>query len=334
MIVRDRRIVPRRVSLPVAVLALCLMATSPAVRATDAGSWPSRPVRIVVPFAAGTFVDVLSRLIGAKLAEALGQPVVVDNRPGASGNIAAELVAKSAADGYTLLNGGVFITVLPAIHAPNAVDPAAFVPVTRLTNAPMLIVVHPSLHVNTLDGLIALARRTPGRLAYATSGVGTTPHLAAAMLFQRAGIDMLHVPYANTGGALKDVMTGEIPVMFTFPGTVEGQLRSGQLVALAVTSAKRDPALPDVPTVAEQGFLGYEAATWTGLLAPIGTPPAVVDRLYRECARIIAQPEMHQKIIALGNEPVGNTPEEFAAEIRQEAPRWKEIAAKAGIRLD
>jgi len=315
-------------------VAAALALASVGAPAAEAPAWPTRPVRIVVPFAAGTFVDVLSRLIGEKLARALGQPVLIENRPGASGTIAAEWVAKSPADGYTLLNGGVFLTVLPAIHAPNAVEPTAFVPITRLTNAPMLIVVHPSLKVTTLGELVALARRTPGHIAYATSGIGTTPHLAAAMLVQRAGIDMLHVPYANTGAALKDVMSGEIPVMFTFPGTVEGQVRSRQLVPLAVTSAKRDPALPDVPTVAEQGFPGYEAATWTGLLAPAGTPSDVIDRLYRECARIVADSEVRERLIAMGNEPVGNTPAEFAAEIKAEAPRWKEIADKAGIRLD
>jgi tripartite-type tricarboxylate transporter receptor subunit TctC len=244
------------------------------------------------------------------------------------------LVAKSPPDGYTLLNGGVFLTVLPAIRAPHAVDPGAFVPITRLTNAPMLIVAHPSLKANSLAELIALARRAPGRIAYATSGVGTTPHLAAAMLQERAGIEMLHVPYANTGAALKDVLAGEIPVMFTFPGTVEAQVRSRQLVPLAVTSARRDPALPDVPTVAEQGFAGYQAATWTGLLAPAGTAPEIVDRIYRECARILASPEVREKLLSLGNEPVGNSPEEFATEIRTEAPRWKAIAEQAAIRLD
>ena len=318
------------IGLGIGLVAVHALAAAPA----QTTAWPNRPIRIVVPFAAGTFVDVLSRLIGAKLGDALGQPVIVDDRPGASGNIASELVASSPPDGYTLLNGGVFITMLPAIHAPHAVDPAAFAPITRLTNAPMLIVAHPSLGVNSLAELIARARRTPGRLSFATSGVGTTPHLAAAMLQQRAGVEMLHVPYANTGAALSDVLSGEVPVMFTFLGTVDGLLRSGQLVPLAVTSARRNPAWPTIPTVAEQGFPGYEAATWTGLLAPAGTPPEIVERIYRECARIIAQPEVRERIIALGNEPVGNTPEEFAKELAADAPRWREIAAKAGIRVE
>jgi tripartite-type tricarboxylate transporter receptor subunit TctC len=311
--------------------ALTLAAWVSAVHAAETVPWPSRPIRIVVPFAAGTWVDVASRVIGAKLADALGQPVVIDNRPGASGNLASELVATSAPDGYTLLNGGVFVTMLPAINAPRAVDPAAFTPITRLTSAPMLIVANPSLHAKTLADLIALARREPGRIAYATSGIGTTPHLAAAMLSQRAGIDMLHIPYSNTNAALKDVVSGEVRVMFTFLGTVDALLRSGQLVPLAVTSSKRDAAWPDIPTVAEQGFPGYEVATWSGLLAPAGTPPEVVDRLYRESVRILQLPEVRERLIAMGNEPVGNTPEQFAAEIKADVPRWKEIAARAGI---
>ena len=304
-----------------------------AAPAAEPAPWPNRPIRIVVPFAAGTWVDVTSRLLGVKLADALGQPVVIDNRPGASGNLASELVANSAPDGYTLLNGGVFITVLPAISA-HAVDPAAFTPITRLTSAPMLIVAHPSLHITTLAELIDLARREPGRIAYATSGVGTTPHLAAALLAQRAGIDMLHIPYSNTNAALREVVSGEVRVMFTFLGTVDAYLRNGELVPLAVTSAKRDPAWPDIPTVAEQGLPGYEVATWSGLLAPSGVPPEIVDRLYRECARILQLPEVREKLLLMGNEPVGNTPEQFAAEIKADLPRWKAIATRAGIRAE
>ncbi len=299
----------------------------------DTAAWPSRPIRLVVPFAAGTWVDVASRLLGAKLADALGQPVVIDNRPGASGNLASELVANSAPDGYTLLNGGVFVTVLPAINA-HAVDPAAFTPITRLTSAPMLIVAHRSLHVRTLSELIDLARREPGRIAYATSGVGTTPHLAAALLSQRAGINMLHVPYSNTNAALRDVVSGEVPVMFTFLGTVDAYLHSGELVPLAVTSAKRDPAWPDIPTVAEQGLPGYEVATWSGLLAPAGIAPEIVDRLYRECARILQLPEVREKLLLMGNQPVGSTPEQFASELKADVPRWKAIATQAGIRAE
>jgi tripartite-type tricarboxylate transporter receptor subunit TctC len=311
-----------------------LFVQMPVVQAAESTPWPTRPIHLVVPFAAGTFVDVISRVVGSKLEEAVGQPVVIDNRPGASGNIASELVAKASPDGYTLLNGGVFVTMLPALYGPRAVDPAAFVPITRMTNAPMVIVVHPSLGVKTLADLAALARTKPGRIAYATSGIGTTPHLAAALWSQRAGVELLHVPYANTNAALKDVLSGEVPVLFTFLGTVEGFLRSDQLKALAVTSAKRDPGWATIPTVAEQGYPGFDVATWSGLLAPAGTPPEVVDRIYREVAKILQQSEVREKILAMGNEPIGNTPDQFAAEIRADVPRWKEVAAKAGIRAE
>ena len=317
-----------------AAATACLCAQAPVVQGAESTPWPARPIHLVVPFAAGTFVDVISRIVGSKLADAVGQPVVIDNRPGASGNIASELVAKAPPDGYTLLNGGVFVTMLPAIYGAKAVDPAAFVPITRMTNAPMVVVVHPSLSVSTLADLAALARSKPGRIAYATSGVGTTPHLAAALWSQRAGVELLHVPYANTNAALKDVLSGEVPVLFTFLGTIEGFLRSGQLKALAVTSAKRDPGWAEIPTVAEQGYPGFDVATWSGLLAPAGTPSEIVDRLYREVARILQQSEVREKILAMGNEPVGNTPEQFAAEIRADVPRWKEVASKAGIRAE
>lgn len=318
----------------VAAGAACSGLQPSIAQAESAGAWPTRTVHIVVPFAAGTFVDVISRIVGSKLAEALGQPVVVDNRPGASGNIASEVVANSPPDGYTLLNGGVFVTMLPAIYGEKAVNPASFAPITRMTNAPMVIVAHPSLEVNTLADLVARARREPARIAYATSGVGTTPHLAAAMWSQRAGVELLHVPYANTNAAIKDVLSGEVPVMFSFLGTVEAFIRGHQLKALAVTSAKRDARWPDIPTVAEQGYPGFDVATWSGLLAPAGTPPEIIDRLYRETVRILQQSEVRDKILSLGNEPVGNTPEQFAAEIRADVPRWKAVATKAGIRAE
>lgn len=324
----------RQISLSAAVAIASACGYLPNAQAEGAAPWPTRTIHIVVPFAAGTFVDVISRVVGSKLADAVGQPVVVDNRPGASGNIASELVANSPPDGYTLLNGGVFVTMLPAIYGDKAVNPAAFAPITRMTNAPMVIVAHPSLGVNSLADLVLRAKREPTHIPYATSGVGTTPHLAAAMWSQRAGVELLHIPYANTNAALKDVLSGEVPVMFTFLGTVEAFLRSQQLKGLAVTSAKRDVHWPDIPTVAEQGYPGFDVATWSGLLAPAGTPPEVIDRIYRELARILQQSEVREKILALGNEPVGNTPEQFAAEIRADVPRWKEVAAKAGIRAE
>ena len=308
----------------------CLPAGSAA-----AATFPNGPVRIVVPFAAGTWVDSVTRLLADKVAAQSGQPLVVENRPGASGLLAANAVAKAPADGHTLLVGGVFLTTLVAIDAPNAVDPLrAFVPVTRWTNAPILIVANPSLEVRALADLLARARRENGRLAYATSGVGTTPHLAAVMLAQRANAPMLHVPYANTNAGIRDVLSGEVPVMITFTGTVDALIRSGRLTALAVTTRERSSAWPDVPTVEEQGFPGFDVSTWSGALAPIGTPPEVVGVLNAMFSRALRDPDVREKITALGLQVDGADPARFAADIAAELPRWKEVARAAGLRGD
>ena len=223
---------PRRSLTALLALVCCVGPTMLAAIAADAGGYPSRPIRIVVPFAAGTQLDLAGRIVAAKLAEAVGQPVIIDNRPGASGNIGSETVAKAAPDGYTLLLTGSFITSLPSTMGSRAVDPiAAFAPISKISEPPMMIVVNPALNVNSLDELIALARKTPGKIAYSTPGVGTTQHLAATMLQQRTGIELLHVPYANGGQALNDVVSGIVPVYFSFIGTVETFLRSGQLKA-------------------------------------------------------------------------------------------------------
>jgi tripartite-type tricarboxylate transporter receptor subunit TctC len=303
--------------------------------AAEAAKFPSRAVHVVVPFAAGTWVDSVTRLLADKVGEQAGQPVVVENRPGASGLLAANAVAKAPADGYTLLVGGVFLTTLVAIEAPNAIDPLrAFVPVTRWTNAPILIVANPKLEVRTLADLFARARREHGKLAYATSGVGTTPHLATVMLAHRAGAEMLHVPYANTNAAIRDVVSGEVPVMITFTGTVDGLIRSGQLTALGVTTRERSVAWPDVPTVEEQGFPGFDVSTWSGALAPIGTPPEVVAALNGLFAGALRQAEVREKITALGLQVDGADPAKFAADIAAELPRWKAVARTAGLRDD
>jgi len=318
-----------------AVAAILLACAASVAPAAEMQPYPSRPIRVVVPFSGGTWVDSVARIVADKLAADIGQPVIVDDRPGASGSIAADFVAKSPPDGYTLLVGGVFLTTLVAINAPHAVDPlAAFVPITRWTNAPMLIVANPSLGVSSLGELFALARREPGRVAYATSGVGTTPHLVAVMLTQRAGVDMLHVPYVDTNTEAKDVLAGEVPVMFTFTGTVDTLVRSGRLKALAVTTRERSAVWPDVPTVAEQGFPGFDVSTWSGALAPIWTPPEIVDKLNRAFARILQEPAVRAKIATLGLQVDGADPARFAADMKAELPRWKAVARAAGLRND
>jgi tripartite-type tricarboxylate transporter receptor subunit TctC len=305
----------------------------PSVRGAPQGTYPDRPIHMVVPFAAGTQLDLAARIIGPRLSDALGQPVIVENHPGASSTIGTKLVADSAPDGYTLLLTGSLITQLPSTFGAGAVDPVtAFVPISKVGNVPLLILVHPSLGVNTLPELVALARRKPGKIAYATPGVGTTPHLAAASLAQEAGIDLLHVPYVNTGAALREVLTGEPPVYFAFRGPIDGYVEGGQLKALAVAGRTRMRTWPDIATVAELGYPAAAVDPWNGVLAPAGTPPEIIARLYRELAAIMAEPEVQGRFTQLGMEPVATTPQEFSAEIREATGRWPAVAKAMGLK--
>ena len=266
----------------------------------------------------------------------LGQPVVVENHAGASGNIGSEVVAKAPPDGYTLLITGSLITLLPSTLGARAVDPvSAFAAVTKLAEPPIVIVAHPSLNVSTLPELIALARREPGKIAYATAGTGTVQHLVATVISRKAGIEMLHVPYANAGQMLKDVLRGEVPVYFTFfSGSLDSHLRSGELKGLAVASNRRIQAWPDLPTVTELGYREAAADPWNGIVAPAGTPPEIIDRLYREFAGIIQQPDVRARFLQMGMQPMGTTPAEFSAEIRDAVVRWPPIVKAAGIRTE
>jgi len=326
----------RRVA--VTMMALCLAPGGPGevpvARAAGTAAYPDRTIKIVVPFAAGTQIDIAARLVGGKLAEAVGQPVVIENRPGASANIGSEVVAKAPPDGYTLLLTGSLITLLPSTLGSVAVNPVtSFAPITKLAEPPIVIVVNPSLDVSTLAELVALAKREPGKISYATAGIGTVQHLIGAIVSRKAGIDMVHVPYANTGQALKDVQAGVVQVYFTFLGPIDGQLRSGQLKALAVASTRRMQAWPDIPTVAELGYKEAVADPWNGVLAPAGTPPEIVDRLYREFVRIVQQPDVRERFTSMGMEPLTPTPDQFSAEIREAVARWPAIVKAEGIRL-
>ena len=322
----------------VCAAAACVLGTGgfgsmDAAIAADASAFPSRPIRIVVPFGAGSQMDIAARLVGGKLADAVGQQVVIENHPGASGNVGSEIVAKAPADGHTLLMTGSLITLLPSTLGSVAVDPvASFAPITKLAEPPMVIVVHPSLNVNTLAELIALARKQPGKIAYATAGVGTVQHLTAWIISRDAGVELLHIPYANSGQALKDVQTGEVPVYFTFLGPIDGLLRNRQLKALAVASNRRILAWPDVPTVTELGFKEAAATPWNGVLAPAGTPPEIVNRLHREFARIVELSDVRDRFAQMGMEPIATSPDRFSAEIRESVVRWPPIVKAAGIR--
>jgi tripartite-type tricarboxylate transporter receptor subunit TctC len=294
--------------------------------------FPSRPLRIVVSLGAGGVMDTVVRQLADILEPSLGQPVVVENRPGASGNIAAEFVARAPADGHTLLAAATALTVLPTTLGARAVDPVrALAPVTKLATQPVLIVAHPSLPVATLADVVALAKASPQALAYATSGVATSDHLAAVMLEQRAGIEMVHVPYVNIGQEVKDLLAGEVKLAFILLGTAQPYLRTGQLRAIAVTGSERTAALPGTPTVAETGFPGYEIMSWYGLLAPAGTPPDVVARLQREVATALATPVMRESFAAKGLSASGNSPEAFTAELAGLVRSWRGVVTAAGL---
>lgn len=328
--------VPRRRFIA-AVAGLVLGATllAPAAPDARAGTWPERPVRLVVPFAAGSQIDSAARLVAGRLGDALGQSVVVENRPGASGNIGAELVARSAPDGYTLLVTGSVVTLLPATLGPQAVDPvSAFAPVAKLARVPLLILVHPSLKAGSLADLVALARREPGRIAYASYGIGTAAHLSAALLEQRTGIAMTHVPYVNTGQALNDVLAGEPPVYFAFRGPIDPHVRDGKLKALAVMSRERMSSWPEVPSVSELGYAEAAVDAWNGVLAPAGTPPEVIGRLAREIAAILRQDDLRSRLVTMGLEPADVSPERFGDEIRDATRRWPSVVKSIGLRTE
>ena len=313
-----------------AFLAL-LLATHAAAQ-----DWPARPVKIVVPFSPGGFADSGARAISDRLAARLGQPVVIENKVGASGNIGTEMVAKSAPDGYTLLlafDGTMVIN--PHVFARIPFDTVKdFQPVTKLGDAPVIVVAHPSVPVNNLRELIALEKSKPGALSYGTSGTGNTPHLVGEMLNQRAGTQFVHIPYKGGSQAVADAVGGQLPLVFTAVATAGQFIRSGRLKPLGVTTAGRIAALPDVPTFIESGLPGFVVNSWVGILAPARTPRPIVDRLQRDIAAVLKEPETRERFAVLGNEPVGNTPDEYAAQIKADLAQWGDIVKRAKIRIE
>ena len=316
------------------VLACCSASVArAAVDDDEAPDYPSRPMKLIVSFPAGTAVDALARLLGVRLAAALGQRVVVENHPGAAGNIGTALAARAAPDGYTLAIVGAGATINPSLYGARAVDPVrAFAPGTQLTMQPIVVVAHPSLRGSSLGEAIALARAQPGRLAYSTPGVGTPTHIAAEMLAQRADIAWLHVPYSGAGQLLSDVISGDVPLSFTLLGAAQPFLRDGRLRALAVTTKQRIDALPGVPTIAESGYPDFEVTSWHGIVAPAGTPKPIIARLNFECAVILRDADVVGRLRAIGMETAPSTPAAFAERIASEVVHWKEVVDKAGIR--
>jgi tripartite-type tricarboxylate transporter receptor subunit TctC len=313
---------------------LVLIAASAASN-LPAQSYPLKPIRMIVPFPPGGGADAIARNISQKLTEALGQPVVIDNRAGAGGIIGLDAAAKAAPDGYTLLMAPSGPMVIhPSLHAKLSYNPSKdFAPISQITTTPLILVVHPSLPVKSVKALIQLAKASPGTLNFASVGKGGSSHLAAEMFMMMTAINMVHVPYKGLTPALTALLSGEVQVMFSGM-TMVPQVRSGKLRPLGVTSAKRSSALPEVPTIAESGVSGYETATWYGMLAPAGTPPAIIERLNREIVKILGVPELRARLAFEGADPVGNSPEEFAEYIRLELARWARTIKQARIQLD
>lgn len=298
-------------------------------------AYPNRTLRLIVPFAAGGGADITGRVVAQKLAEAFGQQVLVDNRAGAAGNIGTELAAKSAPDGYTLLLVGPNHTTNVSLFTKLNYDPVRdFDPVTLLTAAPYVLLVHPSLPAPDLKALIALARSKPGQLTYGSAGNGTAGHLAMESIKTQAKIDMLHVPYKGSPPLQSDLIGGQVVAGFDNVLSSVAHVKAGRLRALAVSSAKRSPALPDVPTVAQAALPGFDVTVWQGLLAPAGTPREIVARLHTEIISALQKSDVQSRMAALGVDIVGNSPAEFAAFIRRDIEKWALVIKAAGARID
>jgi tripartite-type tricarboxylate transporter receptor subunit TctC len=303
--------------------------------AAQTAAYPTRPVRFIVPSAAGGGTDIIARAISLKLAESLGQQFVVDNRPGAGQMIGIELAAKAPPDGHTILMAASTLAINPVMYKKVSYDPLRdFAPVTQAASLPNVLVVHPSLPVNSVAELIAYAKQRPGQLNFASAGIGTSPQMSIELLKSMAGIDMVHIPYKGTAPGVVDLLAGQVLVMAPNLLTALPHIKSGKLRALAVTSAKRTQALPEVPTVAESGLAGYDSTQWYGVLAPAGTPREIVTRLHDAIVRALRDAEVGKRLAADGAEPVGSSPEEFAAFIKSESEKWAKVATAAGIKAE
>ena len=301
-----------------------------------AQAWPARPIRLFVGFAPGGLTDVIARIMAQGLAERLGQQMVIENRAGAGGNLATEAVARATADGYTLLAGfdGTF-TINPHLYSRLPFDPVRdFAPVAKIADVPVLVVGHPALPGRNLADVVAHARANPNEVTYASGGVGTTGHLLGELICQQAGVRMTHIPFRGGGQAIAEVMAGRVNMLFAGVPAARGHVLSGQVRGLAVSSGGRSPALPEVPSMAEQGFRDINVNSWVSLKAPARTPPEVLARLERDAVATLANPETATKLREQGGTPGTVTPAAFAAEIAAEAMRWQRVIAAANIRME
>jgi tripartite-type tricarboxylate transporter receptor subunit TctC len=313
-------------------LVLALLAALPGVAMAQA--YPAKPIRMIVTFAAGGGADFVGRAVAPRLGEALGQPVVVENRPGANGALGADAVAKAAPDGYTLLLGAAgTLVVAPHLGANMPFDPMKdLAPISLVAISPFVVTLNPTVQASSIRDLVALAKANPGKINFGSSGTGGSPQLAGELFKSMTGVNMVHVPYKGLAPALTDLMGGQIQAVFADVALVKGNIAAGKLKGLAVTSAARSAAMPDLPTVAESGVPGYAAGTWYGILAPAGTPAEIVARIGAEARKVLAQPEVKAAFVAQGMDPVGDTPAQFAGYMRDESAKWGKVIREANIK--
>lgn len=318
----------------IAALALAIASATPASYGADV--YPTRPIRFIMPYPVGGTIDTSGRAVALELGEKLGQQLVVDNRTGAGGTLGAEMGAHSPPDGYTVVMGGTgTLAISPGLDRRLGYDPLRdFAPITLLATTPYVLVAHPSVAAHSVRELIALAKAKPGALIYASGGSGSAPHLIGEVFRKSAGLDILHVPYKGSTPAKIDLMAGRAQLFFTGIPPVAAEIRSGRLRALGVTSARRTPALPDVPTIAESGVPGFDVSPWFGMLAPARTPSAIVGRLHDEVVAILQRPAIRERFVRDGVDPVGNTPAEFAAFIRTERDKWAKAIRDSGAKAE
>jgi tripartite-type tricarboxylate transporter receptor subunit TctC len=317
-----------------AVSAIAALASAHAQQIES--NWPSKPLRWIVPFPPGGAMDAIARTLGDKASRTLGQAVVIENKPGAGGNIGADFVAKQPADGYTLMITSIGMATNKPLYGKLSYDPAKdFAPVSLLAVVPNVLVTNSTLpNVRTVADLIAAAKKEPGKLTYASAGNGTSIHLAGETFNSLAKVDVLHVPYKGSGPAVSDLLGGQVNLMFDSITSAKPHIASGKLRALGVTTAKRSAALPDVPTIAEAGLPGYEVAPWFAVFMPAGTPKPIIDRMHAALIEAMKQPDVRARFQTIGAEPIGSTPEELGEHLARESARWSKLISERGIKLD
>lgn len=301
-----------------------------------AQSYPAKAIRYVVPFPAGGPLDIVARALGQELNRSWGQPVIIDNRPGAGGNIGAELVARSPADGYTILMGAVSTHAINVtLYGKLPYDPLRdFAPVTLITSVPNVLVVHPAVPARNVRELIALAKSRPGQLNFASGSTGSAGHLAGELFKTTAGVDMTHIPYKGAAPAVVDLLAGHVSLMFDNLASALPNIKAQRVRALAVTTLRRSPFLPQLPTISESGLKGFDIGTWFGIFAPAGTPPEIVERLNAEITRILGTPAMKERLAGLGAEPQPDTPAQFAAYVKSEMTKYAAIIRQSGAKVE